>query len=94
MSCCETPAPAFKSPGLPLEIRLDFHPDLFPTHFTRILLPANCSKVASFHGAVSKPPNVTDHRQCATDFMKLVNAEDIEFCIDILENIQVLSEDI
>lgn len=37
---------------------------------------------------------MTDQRQFATDFMKLVNAEDTEFCIDILEKIQVLSEDI
>lgn len=37
---------------------------------------------------------MTDQRKFATDFMKLVKAEDTKFCIDILENIQVLSEDI
>lgn len=44
--------------------------------------------------SLSETPNVTDQRQFATDFMKFVKAEDTKFCIDILENIQVLSEDI
>lgn len=43
---------------------------------------------------LSETLNVTDQRQFATSFMKLVKAEDTKFCVDILVNIQVLSEDI
>ncbi|KAM6381879.1 LOW QUALITY PROTEIN: F-actin-capping protein subunit alpha-3 [Alca torda] len=44
--------------------------------------------------SVSETLNVIDQSQCATDFVKLVKAEDTKFLVAILENIQAFSEDI
>lgn len=55
-------------------------------------------KDANLHVTVSKSVsetlNVIDQSQRATDFVKLMKAEDTKFHVAILENIQALSEDI